>query len=964
VQKIFFIGIYTLIQAIFINCLAQQTIFKIYAVSDGLVNNSVRRVFQDSKGFLWIATWEGLSKYDGNRFTNFTESNGLSHSMVNDIIETPDGIYVAMNNGSVDVIKNDKVEQKGVIQNIVINRLHLTKEKKLLGLTDNFGIIEINGKKIKHLTPPGANATYSMVALNDSLIATAALTYPVFIYDQQFRVRTFVKTKLENTIANCVYKDLQNRLWLGTSKGLKLVSFNKQKNKVEFVHLPPPFNNPLLSQFSITCIFQQQNGTFWIGTEQGLINVFPNGQMVRFTEKDGLPSRYIGCIFNDRENNLWIGTSLGLVKINAQFPIQIHGLSEGPYGIASLMKKISTDELLISSGGFLSRYNFRTGRMQNVLRLKKDAELVYVTNSAPPLFIYQNQLNFYDATTNSLKPITKIPSAFAATTTDNNTIFSGAFNGVTIYVNGRVKRDSIFTKRVETILADHKGNLWIGTWNNGLYRARFNTTTEKWMDISHLSQLPDNHIRGLFEDSEGDIWAGTRYRGAVRIKENDSGHFELTHFNQQNSLSSNWVGNITEDEKGNIWLANNSGLDKLIKTGDSFNVFNFSRVMNFFTTANLVTHIDGNKFFCSSVNGIFLIKDNEFEQILPKPVYLTKINLGTIDENEPILNSSEKIILPYSKNHALFEFTSPTYLNEKAILFSYRLKGSADTAWSHPSNSHSVQYASLEPGHYQFEVRMLGWNGSYGPVTSFLFTINPPYWGTWWFYLLIGLCILFLLYCLYRYRINQLIRLQKVRNTIATDLHDDIGSTLTNISILSELSKKNLQEPRAAEKLLQRITEESVASQQALDDIIWSVNTRNDNMQELQARMRRYVAEVFESSNISCQFNFENATDSARLNMEQRRDLYLVFKECLNNIHKHASAKNIYIKISVNNGILNMQIQDDGKGFDPNITTHRNGLKNLETRVVKWKGSLKIDAAAGKGARIEIMMPVKTSLLK
>src|SRR5258705_3483236 len=97
---------------------AQQSIFKTYTVSDGLVNNAVRKIFQDSKGFLWISTWEGLSKYDGNRFTNFTESNGLSHNLVNDVAETKDGnIYVTMNNGSVDIIRNDRIQQKGIFQN-------------------------------------------------------------------------------------------------------------------------------------------------------------------------------------------------------------------------------------------------------------------------------------------------------------------------------------------------------------------------------------------------------------------------------------------------------------------------------------------------------------------------------------------------------------------------------------------------------------------------------------------------------------------------------------------------------------------------------------------------------------------------------------------------------------------------------------------------------------------------------
>ncbi|HET9825936.1 MAG TPA: ATP-binding protein, partial [Chitinophagaceae bacterium] len=293
----------------------------------------------------------------------------------------------------------------------------------------------------------------------------------------------------------------------------------------------------------------------------------------------------------------------------------------------------------------------------------------------------------------------------------------------------------------------------------------------------------------------------------------------------------------------------------------------------------------------------------------------------------------------------------------------YRLKGSNDTIWSHPANLHTVQYASLAPGHYRFEVKMLGWNGSYGPVTSFLFAVKPPYWKTWWFVSLVAFFVSIMLYRLYRYRIDQLVRVQKVRNSIATDLHDDIGSTLTNIGILSELGKKNLEQPQTAKQFLERITEESVASQQALDDIIWSVNSSNDNVQELQARMRRYAGELFEGDNTKCEFTFDH-TESTPLNMEQRRDVYLVFKECLNNIHKHASASNISIMISLANGVLSMEIQDNGKGFDPSIITHRNGLKNLRSRIEKWGGALKLDTSFGKGTKIEISMPVKTSLLK
>ena len=959
----------TLIFFQFISALAQQPIFKTYTVSDGLVNNSVRRIFQDSKGFLWIATWEGLSKYDGNRFTNFTESNGLSHNLVNDIAETKDGdIYVAMNNGSVDVIRRDEVKQKAILQNVIINKLFLTAKGNLMALTDNLGIIEIDGKKINRISEPSSTSVYSLVHLNDSLIATATDTVPIHIFTAQFHVWAASKKRLDKATANCVFKDLQNHLWLGTTRGLKLVAINT-KREVTFPNLPAPFNTPIISQSNVTSVFQQKNGSYWIGTEQGLINISPDGHLIQLTEKDGLPSRSVSYIFNDRENNLWIGTRMGLAKIIAASPEKTYDPSQESPHAARLIKKISNEQVLILSGNFFYRYNFRTGETQNITQLKKETGLIDVTNSIPPLFIYDNQLQVYDMHANQLTPIKKIPSAsnfFSATITANQrNIFIGTFNGIMICTGNKTVLDTAFTMRINNILADRKGNVWIGTWDHGLYRARYNGAKETWEDVIHFTQLPDNHIRSLFEDSKGNIWAGTRFSGVVEIREETLRSFEFIHFNQRTGLSSNWVVDLTEDEKENIWLATMSGLDKLIKKENGFSVFNYSRIINFFINTNIVAHLQGNKLLCSTLLGTYQIKDEELEQLSPVPVALTKVALGSNGQNELALHdASEKLILSYSKNHALFEFTSPIFLNEKEILYSYRLKGSGDTAWSHPSNSHSVQYASLEPGRYQFEVRMLGWNGSYGPITSFLFMVKPPYWNTWWFYSLIILFVLLALYSLYRYRINHLLRLQKVRNTIATDLHDDIGSTLTNISILSELSRKNLEEPPVAEKYLQRITEESVATQQALDDIIWSVNTRNDNMQELQARMRRYAAELFESSNINCEFDFGNSAESNKLNMEQRRDVYLVFKECLNNIHKHACAKDIYIKIQMNNGVLDMRIEDNGKGFNPDNISHGNGLKNLATRVEKWNGKLKIDTARGKGTRIEIAIPVKTSLLK
>jgi len=199
-----------------------------------------------------------------------------------------------------------------------------------------------------------------------------------------------------------------------------------------------------------------------------------------------------------------------------------------------------------------------------------------------------------------------------------------------------------------------------------------------------------------------------------------------------------------------------------------------------------------------------------------------------------------------------------------------------------------------------------------------------------------------------------------VRNRLATDLHDDIGSTLTNISILTELGKKNLQQPAQAVQFLQRITEEVSASGQALDDIIWSVNSRNDSMQETLARMRRYAAELFDGSQVDCHIALEETVNGMKFRMEQRRDIYLIYKESLNNIYKHAEAKNVWVNAAIQHYVLELVIRDDGKGFIIDQPTYRNGLKNLRWRVEKWKGRIRIESAIDKGTCIVISMAVQS----
>src|SRR5882724_1502265 len=207
-------------------------------------------------------------------------------------------------------------------------------------------------------------------------------------------------------------------------------------------------------------------------------------------------------------------------------------------------------------------------------------------------------------------------------------------------------------------------------------------------------------------------------------------------------------------------------------------------------------------------------------------------------------------------------------------------------------------------------------------------------------------------------RNNRLKQLQNMRNSIAGDLHDDIGSTLTNISILSELSKQQLDPGANANKFLNRISEEVNTTSQALDDIIWSVNVRNDSVDEIILRMRRYAGELFDAGGLKYQLRFDSRLSGVKLSMDQRRDLYLIFKEAINNIYKHANASQVTIDLDKEEHQIVMRIKDNGKGFDP-IPSHRNGFKNMQSRAKKRKGHLQIESVLSKGTSVNLFFPLR-----
>lgn len=286
--------------------------------------------------------------------------------------------------------------------------------------------------------------------------------------------------------------------------------------------------------------------------------------------------------------------------------------------------------------------------------------------------------------------------------------------------------------------------------------------------------------------------------------------------------------------------------------------------------------------------------------------------------------------------------------------YQYQLEG-IDKEWKNYQIQSNIYYHELPGGKYTFIIRTK--NNTTQQQKVFV-NIRPQLWQKWWFlpsiYLFIVLIIASALYFVFLYRLRQEVQMRQVRNNIASDLHDEIGATLSGIGILSTIAQQKLLESHPSYALIGRITEDALNIGNTMDDIVWSINPKNDDLENIIARLSRHAAELFDAKEIDYQIVMPENLKDIKLTMEQRRDVYLIFKEAVNNLIKYAKCQHATIKIQVNKQQFELLLSDDGIGFDINKNSNRNGIKNMKTRANNLNGNLHIESALGKGTTVKL----------
>jgi signal transduction histidine kinase/streptogramin lyase len=554
-------------------------------------------------------------------------------------------------------------------------------------------------------------------------------------------------------------------------------------------------------------------------------------------------------------------------------------------------------------------------------------------------------------------------AAFCLIETRDGHFWMGTSDGVLFAVDPdrhSVRRIQEAGSDIETIFEDSYGLLWIGTWNDGLlcYDPGKETAVRYRYDPGNPASLSSDVVCTLHEDKTGTLWVG-----AIGLNRFDRAAGTFTHFTVRDGLPGDVVVKILEDDRGNLWLGTNKGISKFDpKT---------MRFKNYDVSYGLASNSSRMRSGCRTTNGEMYfggkgltrfhpdsIRDNPY---VP-PIVVTQFRL--FERPTPLSN---EINLSYQENAISFEFAALSYISPEKNRYAYKMEG-IDTGWVQSGTRRYAGYPHLDPGEYVFRVKGSNNDGVWNEVgTSILVRIVPPFWARWWFrsfavitmFLAIGGGIRYVEMRKLKRRIERLEQeraLERERLRISQDMHDEVGSALSEITILTELVKKEFDNSHNAQAHIHKISDRSREVTKSIAQIVWAINPKNDPLENLVAYIRHYAVQYFTASPIRCHCNFPETVPEVHLSAEARRNVFLAVKESLHNIVKHSSATEAVITLRHTGTSIEILVEDNGKGFSPEARADfGNGLENMTRRLAQIKGFCEVQSSPGAGTRVRIV---------
>ncbi len=694
----------------------------------------------------------------------------------------------------------------------------------------------------------------------------------------------------------------------------------------------------------------------------GVVFISTDGKLLKiFNERTGLHTNSIYDLYLDHEENLWMGLAEGIQKLNLNEEIEsyheIHGIENTIDEVAEIegdiflfaYPNISTNRTLVpenievfepistvqglngffslnSKGYFYNESNglFRLDKSGDhvqvygkpVIRLVKSAD-----RSSIVTLIGKDELIEFDGKRIKTTPVGfKEEIGFAAELMGEIFVVLGQPTGgrqIRKLKDGvpspvPIKYDTTQMFRIiEFGVID--GRLFAGVegagQNSGLYE--YYPEENQFRKSEFLSDHPDFQNKQVFrfqQCSNGDIWFSANKK-VLKVSD-ENGGWKSQESPYQN-ISKRTVYAIECTQKG-VWLGGTSVLN-FVKHGDH----------------------EYEQEFLTNITGIYISGDSLIYGGYGEP--------------------SETFVLPYANNELRFTYAAASYISPEDNTYQVKLEG-FDDDWSNWTSETQKDYTNIPEGEYTFMVRSRNVYDVAGIMDAIDFEILPPWYRTWWAYLLYTLSIGGMLYLAYRIRINQILRVQRIRNSIASDLHDEVSATLSSISYFAQAIESD-KVTGDKNRFVKLIANSAGDAKEKITDIVWAINPEHDDWRGFLSKCRRYASDLLESKDMNYSLKIDEFIPG-KLDMQLRQHLWLIFKEMVTNAARHSEAENLDVIMKYEDGKLKLVIQDDGKGMDVDGVKKGNGLVNIHKRADLINADISLKTSEGFGTRWMLHIPI------
>jgi ligand-binding sensor domain-containing protein len=981
---------------------AKRLPIRAYTTADGLASDQVFCIHQDTHGFLWFCTAEGLSRFDGYQFTNYQAADGLPGNVIRNFLETREGIYwIATSEGVArfDPRRAGKSRFRAYQLGVGKGRPTVLREDRgggiWCGTSNSQGVFYLgpHDTEFHHVDTPGVDPIVGTILIDRRGDLWIGTTSGLFRRDPDGSLHSYDAAEgLHGADIMALLEDRAGRIWVGSRTSLVRMDDGAAPSRIYGVKDGLPHKR-------IESLTESSDGKLWVGTAEGLALWTPAApeegrEFQGFSVAQGLNAKAIGATAEDRDGNLWMATfGSGALKM-ARNGFTTYTEADGAPFAQSFTVSRQGEMCVLARDQNSSSIHMFDGQHFTNIKPAFPRNITYFGWGRGEDLVQDSAGEWWIATGEGLCRFERADSVAGlagavpkAIYTHRDglpgdeifSVFADSRDGIWIGTIGLQKQDGMALwdrktgqirafsaadglpiKPVPTTFAeDRAGNIWAALYHGGLARyrhGRFSVFAER--------DGVAGFIETLFVDSAGRLWVGTSSKGLVRIDDPNTEHPHFTSYGTAQGLSSSEVSALTEDRFGRIYAATGRGINRFAPQSGTL-----GRVRRF-TTADGIAPGELDLAFRDREDNLWFSTPLGISQFVPAedapqstpPVLITGLTAGGVARAISDLGQSALIGLRFQQIPLRLDFVGLGFQPGEALRYQYMLEG-ADRDWSAPTGERSVTYANLAPGGYRFRVRALSADGASSPQPALVeFTILPPFWRTWWFVLSCVTVLALLAYALHHYRLSQVLAVANVRTRIATDLHDDIGASLSQIAVLSEVARSGNGRNCAPLAEIAGISRELVDS---MSDIVWAINPDHDRLSNLVYRMRRFATDLLGGQEIALQFQSSVTDHDLRIGANMRRQVYLIFKEGIHNIARHSCARRVEIELHREADYLLLRLADDGRGFDVQAESEGHGLPSIRRRAASIGAQMEWQSAAGQGTtlRMKVRLEPSRSLL-